>query len=110
MGANRILALGFIGLCGLGPASLALSPRHDEPIAILRLRPSELVPTAVADTDARIVWMSARGHLLILSNATPGLVRTLYRDGATLVVAAGAVSSCLPRASSPLSMTGTRQL
>ena len=109
-GANRILALGFIVLCGLGPAGLSLSPRHDEPVAVLRLRPDGLMPAAVANADARIVWMSARGHLLILSSASPGLVRALYGEGATLVVAATAVSGCLPHASATLSMTGTRQL
>lgn len=108
--ANRILATGFVILCGLGPASLSLRPRRDEPVAILRFWPDELLPAAVAYTDARIVWMSARGHLLILSSAPPGLVRALYREGAALVVAATAVSGCLASASNPPSMTGTRQL
>ena len=109
-GANRILALCFIVLCGLGPVALSLSPRQDEPIVVLRLRPNELLPPAIANADARIVWMSARGHLLILSSAPPGLVSALYRDGATLVVAAAAVSGCLPRASATPFMTGIRQL
>jgi len=109
-GTNSILALGFVVLCGLGPTSLSLSPRHDEPVAVLRLRPDGLLPVVVADAEARILWMSARGHLLILSSASPELVRALYREGATLVVAATAVSGCLPRASATPSMTGTRQL
>ena len=109
-GLNRLLAMGFIVVCGLGPASLALSPRHDEPVAVLRLRPYELLPGVVASADARILWISARGHLLILSSASPDLVSALYRDGATLVVAATAVSGCLPRSSAIPSITGTRQL
>ena len=109
-GTNLIFVLCFIVLCALGPVSLALSPRQDEPVAVLRLRPSELLPEAVANADARIVWMSARGHLLILSSATPDLMSALYRDGASLIVAATAVSGCLPSSSATPFMTGMRRL
>ena len=108
--ANRVLAIGFIVLCGLGPPCLSLRPRHDAPVAVLRLRPRELVPSAADAADARIMWMSARGHLLILRSAPPGLVSALYREGATLVVAAAAVSGCLPHNSVTPPMTRERQL
>ena len=109
-GANSILVGGLILLCGLGPATLSLSPRHDEPVAVLRLSPDELTPAAIAGVDVRILWMSPRGHILILSSAPPNLVWALYREGATLVVAATAVSGCLPKASASSSTIGTHQL
>lgn len=107
---NLILTLGFIGLCGLGPVGLSLSPRENDPIAVLRLRPGAVLPAIVADSDVRILWMSARGHLLILSAAPPGFVQSLYREGATLVVAANAVSGCSPDAAAAPSPTGMHRL
>lgn len=100
----------FVALCGLAPAALALRPREGEPIALVRLRPRTLVPDAVGNSDARVLWMSAQGHVLVLHASTPDLISALYRDDAALILAAAPLTSCLPRAgATPSITTGVRR-
>lgn len=90
------LIISFALICGLTPVALALSPRPGEPVAVLTLFPDAALPRSVASIDARILWMSAYGHVVILHLARPDLVGGLYRGGATLVLAASPLGGCLP--------------
>ena len=107
---NRALVIGFAVLCGLAPAALALSPRSGEPVAVLTLFPDAVLPRAVTRTDARILWMSANGRVVVLHSSQPNLVSVLYRDGATLVLAASFLSGCMPSTSRTSSLSGVPHL
>ncbi|WP_374470886.1 DUF2243 domain-containing protein [Phenylobacterium sp.] len=53
------------------------------------------VMRAVAEADARLVWMDASGELVVLRLADPARAPGLYLKGAVLVSGAGAAAGCL---------------
>ncbi|WP_449410651.1 hypothetical protein [Methylobacterium komagatae] len=106
---DRLIVGSFIVLCGLIPAAFALGPREGEPVAVIRLMPRAIVPKALAETDTPLLWMSAKGHVIVLPTATAQLLNDLYRDGAFLVLAAAPLNGCTP-ASPAKSITGAHPL
>ena len=107
---NVVMSLGFASLCALAPVALALDPRPGRPIAVVTLMPDAPLPTAVAATEARILWMSSQGRIVILDAATPDLIAALYRGGATLVVSAALFAGCSPRPGASTSPIGAGSL
>lgn len=101
---------GFILFCGIAPVVLTLTPRPGEPVAVVTLMPDAALSAAIAVTDARIIWASSQGRIVILSAASSDLVATLYRGGATLVIAAALLAGCGPTTVSTTSPVGTRSL
>lgn len=98
-GTAVLLTLG----CGLLPVVLSLVPRPGEAVVVLTLWPDASVPRAILATEASVLTASTHGHLVIVPEASSGLVAALYQNGATLVLAAAPLGGCLPRA--PLSHT-----
>jgi hypothetical protein len=83
-----MITLGFILFCALAPVTLALKPKSGQPVAVITLMPVAHIPAAIAATDARIITLLGGGRVIILDAASPELIVNLYRDGATLIVAA----------------------
>lgn len=99
----------FVALCGLAPVALAVTPRDGEPIAVLRPRPTSLVPQSVATHESAILWMSSLGHVVLLRASTPNLIRDLYHEDAALILAAAQLAGCLLQGKhAPSSITGIR--
>ena len=102
--------LGFILFCGMAPVALSLAPRPDQPVAVVTLMPDAPLPRAIVATDARVLWMSSQGRIVILSAASSSLVAELYRGGATLVIAAALFAGCGPNTPATTSRIGAGSL
>lgn len=83
--------------CGMAPVALALAPRPGETVIVLTLRPDGAIPRPVLVSNARILTASPQGHFVTVPEASRDLVADLYRNGATLVLAAAPLVGCLPR-------------
>lgn len=83
--------------CGIAPVALALAPRPGETVIVLTLRPDAAIPRPILGSNARILTASPQGHFVTVPDASRDLVADLYRNGATLVLAAAPLIGCLPR-------------
>lgn len=100
------LAGALVAGCGLAPAALALAPRPGEPVAVITPFPDAPVPHAVAASGARILWLSAGGHVVVVDIAGSDAAAELRRSGALLVLAAGPLGTCLPGFQPSATLTG----
>lgn len=93
--ARGAATAGFVLACALAPVSLALTPRDGEAVLVLTLWPDSVIPSLIAASGASVLAGSSGGHLVVVPEATPALVTSLYRNGAALVLAAALFGGCL---------------
>ncbi|MCA0404598.1 MAG: hypothetical protein LCH39_00390 [Proteobacteria bacterium] len=81
-------------LVALPAVVLPLRPVEGAPMLVYAPRAQGLAAGVLARADARLVRAYAREDLMVVMDATPGLVRRLYAAGATLVLFAPLRAGC----------------
>jgi hypothetical protein len=111
-GTGRALVIaGAFALCaGLLPAGVALAPKAGAPVAVIA-PPWAIDGEAVrivAAADGVVVGASRRGGIVIATSAAADFIARLYQSGASVVIDAAALSTCLSIAGrQPFSAKGT---
>ncbi|GLS45244.1 hypothetical protein [Methylobacterium brachythecii] len=92
-----VLNCSAVLMFGLAPTAFALTPKSGEPVLAVSVWPAEPIIRSIAASDARILWLSPGGQVAIVqSSETKDLAAALYRNGASIVLAADLFSACLP--------------